>query len=110
MAPCFCGRAPRGFVFHRLDLPGNLRPPGVDACSLSCLEIIASLKGSPEMPNRHEERAVDVASERIGQYLENIGKSDLAAMTGEEWSGFLLYAFACTAEEVRNIVAEEVPF
>lgn len=109
-APCFCHRAPRGFAYHRFDLPGNMRPPGVDACSIDCLSIISTLKGSPEMPDKTEVRAVEAASERVGSYLEQIGKTDLAAMSGEEWQGFLLHAFTCTAEEVRNIVAEEVPF
>lgn len=77
---------------------------------MDCLDIISSLKGSPEMPDKTEQRAAQQASERIGSYLEQIGKTDLAAMTGEEWQGFLLHAFTCTAEEVRNIVAEEVPF
>ena len=109
-APCFCHRAPRGFAWHDFSIAGHLRPPGTDACSMECLSIISSLKGSPTMPDHTEQRAVEAASERIGFYLEKIGKTDLAAMTADEWSGFLLYAFTCTAEEVRNIVTEEVPF
>ena len=109
-APCFCHRAPRGFAWHNFTIGPRDRPPGINACSMECLSIISSLKGSPEMPQKTEQRAVEAASEEIGSYLDQIGKTDLAAMTGEEWQDFLLHAFTCTAYEIRNIVAEEVPF
>lgn len=109
-APCFCRRAPRGFAWHDYSIPAWDRPLGLDACSLACLNIIANRRGLPEMPNKTEELAVDAASERIGAYLEQIGKTDLATMSAEEWHGFLLHAFTCTAEEVRDLVDADVPF
>ena len=36
-------------------------------------------------PNPCEIAAMNTAGERAGEYLESLGKSDLAAMSDEEW-------------------------
>ena len=56
-----------------------------------------------------EKRAVASASETVGSYLENIGKTDLATMTEAEWLGFIAHAYGCVTDEVRKIWAD-VPF
>lgn len=106
--PCFCGRAPRGFAWHDFTRAAWDRPPAVDACSLACLDIISRRKGVT--PNKDELRAVEQASEAVGGYLEKIGKTDLAAMTPDEWHGFIAHTFAAVAAEVRLISYEDTPF
>lgn len=61
-------------------------------------------------PDRNEVRAAEQASARAGEYLEQIGKTDLATMTPEEWAGFLLHVHAAVADEIRAICDEQVPF
>lgn len=51
----------------------------------------------------NEAKAIEAASGAIGEYLEGIGKTDLAAMTEEEWLGFLAHAYGKTCEQVRAL-------
>lgn len=58
-----------------------------------------------------EAKAIEAASPVAGEYLERIGKTDLTAMTADEWHGFLAHAFNAIAGEVQRLVGEnEVPF
>lgn len=59
--------------------------------------------------NIDEKRAANAASAAVGEYLEAIGKTDLAAMTEAEWVGFISHAYAIVAGEVRKLWQEE-PF
>ena len=56
-----------------------------------------------------ERQAIEAASPAIGEYLESIGKTDLAQMSEEEWLGFLGHAFVVTCLEVRKRW-DEAPF
>lgn len=40
-------------------------------------------------PDEHEAKALDYASEMGGEYLESIGKTDLGALSLEEWMTFI---------------------
>lgn len=40
-------------------------------------------------PDEHETAAIEAAGEFGGEYLESIGKTDLATMTVEEWLAFV---------------------
>jgi len=62
------------------------------------------------IPSYDEKRAIDAASPAIGEYLEGIGKTDLATMTEGEWMGFLAHAYSCVCDEVAKIHENEVPF
>lgn len=57
-----------------------------------------------------EYRAVQAASEKVGSFLERIGKTDLQAMTLEEWLDFIAHAYGCVATEVRALWDQECPF
>lgn len=39
--------------------------------------------------DRYEEDALKIASPKIGEHLDALGKTDLATMTEAEWNGFL---------------------
>lgn len=108
---CPCGRSPRGFAWHDLLTSSGMRRPPIYCCSMECLHIAARDKEEPMPPlNALEIGAAAKASPAAGEYLDRIGKSDLAAMTEEEWLGFLAHAYAAVADEVRAVWAEEVPF
>jgi hypothetical protein len=103
-AACFCGRAYRGFIFIH---PARDRP-AVVCCSMACLAIAKNRSGNMNI-SIDEKQAVFAASEAIGAYLENIGKTDLFTMTEAEWLGFLGHTYACVSDEVRKGWSE-IPF
>lgn len=57
-----------------------------------CAECVPLAKGIYHMPraqiDEFERKALDDAGEAAGAYLDEIGKTDLAAMTPEEWAAF----------------------
>lgn len=108
MKPCFCGRAPSGFAFIDFNPVVQHRRPIQYTCSMACLDILGRNKGVAPTP--HEKQAVEAASEAIGAYLEQLGKTDLAQMTAAEWQGFLEHAFLSVALEIRNIAYQDTPF
>ncbi len=56
----------------------------------------------------YEETALDYASEQGGEYLESIGKTDLAALEPEEWQQFIkIVGFAFL---MKRIELMPVPF
>lgn len=104
---CACGRYPRGFYF--ID-PAAHEPEPVPCCSMACLDTAFRMKGQPMRLNPDEQKAVYNASAAVGEYLETLGKTDLADMTEAEWLGFLGHAFDTIAREVSKIVADQCPF
>lgn len=60
--------------------------------------------------NALESGAVAKASGNVGEYLEALGKTDLAQMTEAEWHGFIGHAYASVATEVAAVWAADVPF
>lgn len=61
--------------------------------------------------NHFEKQAVEAASEKAGAYLEEIGKTDLATMTGEEWRQLLSTVFVAATAQIQRLTDEDaVPF
>lgn len=60
--------------------------------------------------NVDEKRAVNTASPVIGEWLDALGKTDLAQMTEGEWLSFLAHVYASVCAEVRKVWENEVPF
>ena len=60
----------------------------------------------------YEARALDSASPKIGQFLEErIGKTDMATFTAKEWDDFLREVITCFGESMRQETKElEPPF
>lgn len=70
-----CQRAARGFGFHK--------PPSAPRhyCSMEHLKM--------RDPNKQEQDALKNAGAMAGEYLDSIGKTDLATLTVEEWNTFI---------------------
>lgn len=111
---CLCGRAPRGFGWSD---PSHIDVKRYPACSLRCLDTLTKHRGTPAMSvatpaplTEKEGFAIMDASPAIGEYLEKLGKTDMATMTEEEWLDFLAFAHSaiCEAKAVRY--GDEVPF
>lgn len=105
-----CLRQSRGFGFRDPTLPGA---PYFEACCLAHLETAIHhwRTGQVLEPMKYERIALDLASDKAGEYLEGIGKTDLATLTGEEWHGLLALIYATTSEAVGRLIEENaVPF
>ena len=107
MSCAICGRAYRGFGFtaRRRDAPRQL------ACSMRCLDILNSRGGAVYDLNHFEKQAVEAASDKAGAYLEEIGKTDLSTLTGEEWRQLLSTVFVAATAQIQRLTDEDaVPF
>jgi len=91
---CPCGREARGFAYDP-RLAGVSTDPPIAACSLAHLKIIAKKKGKIMPLTDTENQAVMNAAPIAGEYLEKLGKTDLALMSYEEWMDFI--AATCDA-------------
>ena len=61
--------------------------------------------------DRYEEDALKIASHKIGDHLDMIGKTDLATMTEAEWNSFLAVVVKEFGAGMRLAVADlEPPF
>lgn len=108
-ALCLCGRAPGSFAWHDFSQAPFDRGEPIRCCSTPCLNIVTRRKG--QMNLRVDERqAVKDASSAVGEYLDRIGKTDLATMTEDEWLGFIGHTYATVCNAVRDIIQRECPF
>lgn len=58
-----------------------------------------------------EVTAIQFAADQAGQYLDSIGKTDLATMTPEEWMTLNETVFMSGSWKLSEIISEkEVPF
>lgn len=73
------------------------------ACSIVCLSLI-SLRNKPMVdPTEHEVAALETASDQAGEYLESLGKSDLAALSHDEWMTFLEVVVTGWTDRLREL-------
>lgn len=107
--PCICGRAPRGFAYRR---PADPYATTHHACSMQCIDFIIKYQGEPPVNLAPvEAEAIMAASEAVGTHLENLGKTDFATFTEEEWLDFLAATYSAIGSEVRaRIASGEAPF
>lgn len=95
-----CHRAGRGIV---LQVPDK---PIADLCSLDCAQVWISTR-----PSSHQEAdAIARGGQAAGDYLDSIGKTDLAALTPDEWTTFCTKLYVAACEELRRQAGEWVPF
>jgi archaellum component FlaD/FlaE len=62
-------------------------------------------------PTKHEIAAIMATSDPAGAYLENIGKTDLATMSQDEWMNFLEVVCTAFSDKMMELAASgEPPF
>ena len=102
-----CRRDARGYGFApryiRVDAPDSKQ------CSRRCQNITARLKGMID-PNKHEANALAAAGMSAGAYVEEIGKTDLASWTEQEWVTLIDVAVTAFQDFLRQAYADDPPF
>ena len=74
-------RTARGLGWFDPRLPTRRLLP---ACSMRCMHMLCRRWGVID-PDEHEIAAIEAASPMAGEYLERIGKTDLAVLSEAEW-------------------------
>jgi hypothetical protein len=100
-----CGRAGRGF--------GWFDPNGgkvtYRACSMQCVDII--IRRFPVIdPTEHEISALLEASQPAGEYIEALGRTDMATWSNDEWMTFLEITVTAYTDALRKLADNAVPF
>lgn len=80
-----------------------------------CLELpIDQVKRFHHMPRkeieRFERQALEEGGNAAGEYLDSIGKTDLAELEQHEWNHFLGIVLQAYADGMREIVSKEIPY
>lgn len=106
---------------HNLGYAPNDRAPIKWVCK-ECLytKVITAggeqplIKKVYHMPRReldhYEEQALEAGGNAGGEYLDELGKTDLAALEDYEWREFLRRVFVGYADGMRKLAAGEVPY
>lgn len=103
-------RTARGFGWFNPHLPIGERTV-INVCSIPCQGIIMKHRGKPPVLTQDEVDAIVKAAEGAGQHLDALGKTDLAAMTWEEWMTFIEQVCIGYAEEIKaRLYSEDIPF
>lgn len=102
-----CRREARGFGYS----PRLTRQSGRDLwlCSMRCLDIVTRLEGMID-PKKHEITALREASAAGGEYVESLGRTDLASFTEHEWSVLIEVVVTAFQDHLRTAYAEDPPF
>jgi hypothetical protein len=79
----------------------------VQTCSTDCARLFMTA-GPALTPS--EEIASAKGGEEAGAYLDRIGKTDLAKLTGLEWDKFCQTMFTASCAELRRMADDVVPF
>ena len=61
-------------------------------------------------PTPQEQEAINRAGELAGEYLESIGKTDLAKLEVDEWQTFLEAVVTGYTDRLRELTKDQVPF
>jgi hypothetical protein len=104
-----CWRSRKGFGWFDPIQPIGKRAY-VWACSLTCQNIIARRRGVVD-PTEHEIEAIQAASQPAGEYLDSIGKTDLAVLGEKEWMTLLEVIVTAYQDKLRSLaIGPELPF
>ena len=71
------------------------------ACSMRCMSALCRRWGVVD-PDEHEIAAIAAASPMAGEYLESIGKTDLAVLTEAEWLTLLEVIITAYQDELAR--------
>ena len=58
-------------------------------------------------PTPNEAEAMTVGGQQGGEYLESIGKSDLATLTGTEWDRFIDAVVTGYCDHLRELASKD---
>lgn len=61
-------------------------------------------------PTEHEVEAIMAASEPAGQYIEALGRTDMATWSSDEWLGFLEAVVTGYENRLAELANEGIPF
>jgi hypothetical protein len=99
-----CRREARGFGFDpRL---GRVHGRPAKACSMRCLEIVFKRRGMID-PTPNERDAVAHGGAMGGEYLESIGKTDLAHLSEAEWLTFVEAMVTGYCDRLRDLAVRD---
>lgn len=90
----------------------------VRICSDACLETFwlalqpTHDKGQAPMvdPDEREEQAIEHASDQAGEYLDSLGRTDLATLSREEWLTLLQVTVTAFQDKMREVGDDDCPF
>jgi hypothetical protein len=104
-----CHRQPRGFGWFDADY--RRTDPRRDTsckqlCSRACQDICHGRKGMID-PTPNESEAMTVGGQQGGEYLESIGKTDLATLTETEWDCFLDAVVTGYCDHLRELAGKD---
>lgn len=97
-----CRRERRGFRFD--PKAKGLPDPVQYFCSMRCMEnrMIDS--------TANEKKAMEMSSERAGEYIEWLKKTDMETFTRKEWSDFIEVIVSGYLEGMAKMADDDVPF
>lgn len=99
--PCaICSRESQGIV---ISLPGKRLK---QFCSHDCARIFMTI----DKLTQNERAAATKGGEEAGAFLDAIGKTDLAALSPEEWEKFCAALFKGACDELRRQADDTIPF
>lgn len=104
MPVCHCGRETKGFYYQK-PLAGKrdvTERPITWCCSMECLD---AAYGNTAMidPTEHEIAAIEACSEPAGQYIESLGRTDMASWSRDEWLSFLECVITGYIDELKRV-------
>ena len=101
-----CPREAKGFGYNP-KLAGEDGRAGI-ACSMKCLNTLKEKQGMMNDATPNETQAVLHGGNMGGEYLDELGKTNLAALSEDEWQQFL---FCVVGGYVEKITAyNDIPF
>lgn len=102
-----CRRDARGYGFAPRYL--RLSAPDSKQCSRRCQDITGRHKGMID-PNVHEANALAAACLSGGAYVEELGKTDLASWSEQEWATLVDVIVTSFQDFLRQAYADDPPF
>jgi hypothetical protein len=100
-----CRREGRGFGFDPALI--GLKSGPLHACSMICLDIIARRRGTMIDPTPNERAAIRHAGEMGGEYLDSLGRTDLARLSEAEWLAFVEAVVTGYCDRLRDLAGRD---
>jgi hypothetical protein len=104
-----CRREPRGYGWFDARFKGN--DPRRDRgrrrlCSRTCQDICHRRRGMID-PTPNERAAMAAGGKAAGEYLESLGRSDLAALTAPEWRQLIEIVVTSYCDALRELAGHD---